>query len=268
MTRSRTDSALLFLTALLAGTFLGARDPGEMVRASLLSGFELESVATRGLSHLTAEEVARSTGLVPGTPLGEIDGSRVELRLLQHPWIRQVRVAPLPPGRVLVEVTERKPVALVPSGDPEQLWLVDGRGTPFAPAEETDTEGLPTLHLGGVEPGQPSALLHQGIRLCRSLEARGLPPARELWLETGDEGTRLALRGVPGQVVLGTGPFPPKLERLARLLSGAPGEVAKAARIDLRFGDRVVLRGSPSADGSEAAVARGAGARPERGRSG
>jgi hypothetical protein len=250
MTRSRTDSALLFLTALLAGTFLGARDPGEMVRASLLSGFELESVATRGLSHLTAEEVARSTGLVPGTPLGEIDGSRVELRLLQHPWIRQVRVAPLPPGRVLVEVTEREPVALVPSGDP------------------TDTEGLPTLHLGGVEPGQPSALLHQGIRLCRSLEARGLPPARELWLETRDEGTRLALRGVPGQVVLGTGPFPPKLERLARLLSGAPGEVAEAARIDLRFGDRVVLRGSPSADGSEAAVARGAGARPERGRSG
>ena len=138
MTRSRTDSALLFLTAIAAGAFLGARDPGEVVRASLLSGFELESVATRGLSHLTAEEVARSTGLVPGTPLGEIDGSRVELRLLQHPWIRQVRVAPLPPGRVLVEVTEREPVALVPSGDPEQLWLVDGRGTPFAPAEEAD----------------------------------------------------------------------------------------------------------------------------------
>jgi hypothetical protein len=41
--RSRTDSVLLFLTALAAGAFLGARDPGELVRASLLSGFELES---------------------------------------------------------------------------------------------------------------------------------------------------------------------------------------------------------------------------------
>ena len=83
-----------------------------------------------------------------------------------------------------------------------------------------------------------------------------------------DEGTVLLLRGVPGRVVLGTGPLPPKLERLARLLAEASDEVAEAARIDLRFGDRVVLGGGPSPDGSEAAVARKSGERPVRGRSG
>jgi cell division protein FtsQ len=266
--RSRTDSALLFLTALAAGAFLGARDPGELVRASLLSGFELESISTRGLSRLSAAEVARSTGLATGTRLAEVDRSLVEARLRQHPWIEQAHVAPLPPGRLLVEVIERKPLALAPSGKPPELWLVDAEGTPFAPAGESDGESLPTLHASDTTPGEPSDLLRQGIRMARSLEARGLPSVREIWFEAGDEGVVLRLRGVPARVVLGTGPFPPKLQRLARLLTEASDEVAKAARIDLRFGDRVVLRGGPSPDGSEAAVAREGGARPERGRSG
>ena len=141
-------------------------------------------------------------------------------------------------------------------------------GTPFAPAGEAEARDLPILHTTNAAPGEPSDLLRQGIRLTRSLEARGLPSVREIWLEAGDEGAILQLRGVPGRVVLGTGPFPPKLERLARLLTEASGEVAEAAHIDLRFGDRVVLRSGPSSDGSEAAVARGSGARPERGRSG
>jgi hypothetical protein len=256
--RSRTDSALLFLTALAAGAFLGARDPGELVRASLLSGFELESISTRGLSRLSAAEVARSTGLTSGTPLAEVDRSRVEARLLRHPWIRQAHVAPLPPRRLLVEVIERTPAALTVSGEASEPWLVDAEGTPFAPAGEADAGGLPMLHAGPATPGEPSDLLRQGIRLTASLEARGLPAV----------GTVLLLRGVPGRVVLGTGPLPPKLERLARLLAEASDEVAEAARIDLRFGDRVVLGGGPSPDGSEAAVARKSGERPERGRSG
>jgi cell division protein FtsQ len=266
--RSRTDSVLLFLTALAAGAFLGARDPGELVRASLLSGFELESISTRGLSRLSAAEVARSTGLAVGTRLAEVDRSRVEARLLSHPWIEQARVAPLPPGRLLVEVIERKPLALAPAGEPSELWLVDAEGTPFAPAGESEAEGLPTLHAADATAGEPSDLLRQGIRMTRGLEARGLPSVRAIWFEAEEEGVVLQLRGVPGRVVLGTGPFPPKLERLTRLLAEASGEVAKAARIDLRFGDRVVLRGGPSPDGTEAAVAREGGARPERGRSG
>jgi cell division protein FtsQ len=266
--RSRTDSALLFLTALAAGAFLGARDPGELVRASLLSGFELESISTRGLSRLSAAEVARSTGLTSGTPLAEVDRSRVEARLLRHPWIRQAHVAPLPPRRLLVEVIERTPAAVTVSGEASEPWLVDAEGTPFAPAGEADAGGLPMLHAGPATAGEPSDLLRQGIRLTASLEARGLPAVREIWFEAEDEGTVLLLRGVPGRVVLGTGPLPPKLERLARLLAEASDEVAEAARIDLRFGDRVVLGGGPSPDGSEAAVARKSGERPERGRSG
>jgi hypothetical protein len=192
----------------------------------------------------------------------------VEARLLQHPWIEQAHVASLPPGGLLVEVIERRPMAVVPFGEPSELWLVDAEGTPFAPAGESDAEGLPTLHARDVTPGEPSGLLRRGIRLAGSLEARGLPSLQGIWFEAGDEGVVLQLRGVPGRVVLGTGPFPPKLERLTRLLAEASGEVAKAARIDLRFGDRVVLRGGPSPDGTEAAVARESGARPERGRSG
>lgn len=259
--RSPTDSALLFLTALAAGAFLGARDPGELVRASLLSGFDLETVAARGASRLSAAEIARSTGLLPGLSLDAIDRERVEGRLRRNPWIREARVVPLPPGRVLVEVREREPLAVVALGTPPQDWLVDEEGTPFVQAADAGSEPLPRLHAGPIAPGEPNDLLRQGILLARSLEARGLPPVQQIWLEDGDEGAVLELRGVPGRVVLGTDAFPPKLERLARLLAGAPGEVAGAARIDMRFGDRVVL-------GRAGAVAHGSGARPQGSRSG
>ncbi|MEN8182652.1 MAG: FtsQ-type POTRA domain-containing protein [Myxococcota bacterium] len=237
--RSRADSVLLFVTALAAGAFLGARDPGELVRASLLSGFELESVAARGGSVLSASDVARSTGLRAGTPLAEVDPARVEGRLLQHAWIRDARVAPLPPGRVLVEVVEREARAVVLQGQPPVAWLVDETGEVFAKASPERAEGLAKIV---VEAGTEVTLV-DAIRLTDLLDRHDLPPAEEIRLgpDQAAAGVVLRLRGIPGRIVLGTGPFPPRLERLRLLLTGAPAEARAAARIDLRFGDRVVL---------------------------
>jgi hypothetical protein len=266
--RSRLDAALLFLTALLAGVFLGARDPGRVVRGWLLARFEVEALAARGLSWLSASDVARAAGLEPGLRLADVDPLRLEARLRAHPWIREAHVQPLPPRRLLVDVVERRPLALAAEG--AALAVVDETGEAFAEAPARLVDELPVLHLpASTAPEARAALRREGLRVVGLLAAHGLPPAAELWLGPGDgesEGVALRLRGSSARVVLGSAPLGAPLERLRRLLAQAPGEARAAARIDLRFADRAVLQGQ-ALDG-DGAVARGGARRPARGRAG
>jgi hypothetical protein len=249
--RSRLDAGLLFLTSLLAGVFLGARDPGRVVRGWVLARFELEAVAARGLSWLSPSDVARAAGLAPGQRLAEVDPASVEARLRAHPWIRDAQVQALPPGRLLVDVVERRPAALAAQGG--SLWVVDEAGEAFAEGPAGLAEELPLLHVpAGAAPETCAALRREGLRVAARLAAHGLPPAAEIWLGPGErgDGVALRLRGSQARVVLGTAPLEPRLAALARLLVQAPEEARAAARIDLRFADRAVLSGRP-ADGGE-----------------
>ena len=108
--------------------------------------------------------------------------------------------------------------------------------------------------LGLVEPELAplaAALERHGIRGVKAvLMARGAPellPALEL-----TSGVRVAL---------GAGDHDQKLERLAALLRARPAELAAAREIDLRFGDRMVLRGGPPSS-EEAGDAGGSGRPP------
>jgi hypothetical protein len=71
------------------------------------------------------------------------------------------------------------------------------------------------------------------------------------------------------RVTLGAGDLDGKLARLAALLAAGRPEVAAALEIDLRFGDRMVLRsGALPEGGSGVAAASGRSAPPRAGTSG
>jgi cell division protein FtsQ len=266
--RLRPSHALL-AAALLGGTVAGALGPGKPLREGLLSGFALERVASRGLVHLSPDEVARTACVAGGTPLLAVDPDEVEDRLRAHAWIREARVLRLPPGDLLLDVSERRPVALARIDGSDSLRLVDPSGLDFAPAPAGTTADLPLVHVSPGSDGDPQVLLRAALAAARSLREHGLPAPAEVWLEAGsDEGLALRLPGEPARVILGTAPWESKLERLARLRSAGLPEAASAVSIDLRFADRVVLRSDPPSQGGEAAEARGDAPPPDEDRTG
>ena len=97
-------------------------------------------------------------------------------RLERHPWIRRATVRREFPRRVMVEVAERQPAAVVLI---DQLYYVDRSGTVVALVGRDDTLDLPFVTgieaavLAGERPF-PRHAIRQALKLLQSMRAEGL----------------------------------------------------------------------------------------------
>jgi hypothetical protein len=174
----------------------------------------------------------------------------------------------LRPGRVLVAVEEREPVAVALLGNPPTRFWLDGEGVPFLPVGSDDAAGKPVV-VGSPDarPGEADARLAEGVALARAIAELGLPGVREVQVGRGVPEELPALSLLSGaRVLIGAGDHAAKLERLAALLAARLPELAAAREVDLRFGDRMVLRGGPPGPlGAGAAGASGGSPPPKPG---
>jgi cell division protein FtsQ len=217
----------------------------------------LQAICVLGAGRLPAEEIAARTGLAQGTRLLEISPREIEDRLRTDPWIREAHVMRLLPGRLLVEVAFREPVARVspPSrvdGAPVVLVDADGRavvqrpGEPIPPLPVIVSPRLPAA--GELAPGLGAAAAAVAA-LARSPFA-GANATYYLGAEADPNSLSFQLPPLSARVLVGTGDLDRKLARLARVVAGDATPARAAAEIDLRFADQAVLRGLPLPEGT------------------
>ncbi len=256
--RAATHSARsrwqLPLFALSLGLGIVITEPVQSLLLRLSAGEfgELEKIAIQGHVHRREAEIAAATGVLPGSPLAQVDPEQVEATLQGLDWIAEAHVARLPPGTLLVSITEREGIAvLADASDPDTWQLIDATGTPFAPPAAARIEGLPRLHsMRTLTPGEPHDALRTGLSLAGELAARAsatlsaLPGTPEIHMPTpgSREGWTLRFSDLPLEIVLGREQLIARLDRLETLVAGHVEEFERVERIDLRFADRAVLR--------------------------
>jgi cell division septal protein FtsQ len=211
---------------------------------------QLTRIAVLGANRLTPESVARATGVAPGAALSEVDEQDIEAMLIAQPWIEDASAARLPGGSLVVSVDERIPAATTLAGDAGQRFGVDASGHIFAPLEAGDLPHLVVRE--ALAPGSRDARLARAIEISAQLPERGLalPMEIEVAGEEDPSGFTLHFAGLDTEFVLGRDDLPERLDRLSRLLALRPAEVARAARVDLRFEDQVVLQKEAARNGS------------------
>ena len=229
----------------------------------------LDSIHVLGAERLSAAQVAEATGVERGAPLGSVDPRAVAARLAREPWISEARVLRLPTGRLLLDVTERVPVAVLDLGEGTSAF-VDASGTPFAsrvPDAPADAGALPRIvSATPVVQGEPSEPLAEAVRLAERLPALGLESPTEVSIAAADDPVGFALRlpSLPPRVVLGREDLDARLSQLAMLLESESDELAGTTELDLRFAGQAVLRSGQRPKGAaQAAAARGR-ARPSK----
>ncbi|MDT4942663.1 MAG: cell division protein FtsQ [Pseudonocardiales bacterium] len=96
----------------------------------------LSSITVKGTSRLSTGQVLAAAGVRPGVPLVEVPVGAVRGRVASLPLVAGVRVDRDWPNRLVIEVTERRPVAAVSSGGAagSEVVLVDSAGVAFAAA--------------------------------------------------------------------------------------------------------------------------------------
>jgi cell division septal protein FtsQ len=243
----------LFATSLFFGTLLASSVTTTLLQWWNEKPATLQSIAVQGSERLSSEEVARATGLARDRRLEEVSGPELTRRVTAHPWIREARVAVLPTGTLIVDVTER--VAQAVLRDDSGLHFIDAEGITFAVVHAADRQQAAALPLI-VGKGSNPASRRAGMAIAARLAELALPgfaqadaPHRGLALQVPQpdddrEGWILSLEAGP-RVILGsqdTAIVTTRLERLERLLKADLREIEASTTIDLRFAGQAVLR--------------------------
>ena len=108
--------AVVVLAALVAGAWA-------VTRSVVL---DVDRVRIDGVDEARAGVIRDSAGIAEGVPLVDIDVGAIEARLERLPWVKEADVDRQWPGTLVIDVTERTAVAMVPSGTGHALIDEDG----------------------------------------------------------------------------------------------------------------------------------------------
>jgi cell division protein FtsQ len=227
-------AVMIWMVASFAGVPAMARD--EIARLAHQSGFELQQAEVRGTRHLNELKVY-SIVFAGGNrdkamPFVDIDAIRD--RLMELSWVEEARVSRRLPDTVVVDIVERKPVAVL--AKPDRLVLIDSTGRELDPvAPENVGKRMVLSGPGaGAQIGALTALLDAAPALKGQIKAAEWIGNRR-WNLTFKTGQVLALPEGEDASAKALVTFA-QLDGRNRLIGG------KAVAFDMRAGDRIYLR--------------------------
>jgi cell division protein FtsQ len=211
--------------------------------------FAVTEIDVVGHERRTADVIAAESGVTAGANVFSLDLDGARARILADPWISQATLARRLPGTILIQITERKPAALVALRD---TYLATAEGEPFKKLEPGDPIDLPLvtgLRQEALDDDREGTMrtIRRAIDLAAEYEHGGLArrlPLEEVHVDT--DGTFAVVVGRGGlSLVLGGPPFRRKLDQASRVVAELDKRGAKADSIMLDNDsrpERVVVR--------------------------
>jgi len=129
--------------------------------------FGIRETQVRGCKELTEKDILALAALKPTQNLLAVNAGMIRDRVLKSPWIKEAYIGREFPERLIIEVHERTPIALLKKDD--GFYLMDEDGVVFKKLEKGDESDLPAL-----------TGCHRGERLNRRLLAKSLDLFRYL----------------------------------------------------------------------------------------
>jgi cell division protein FtsQ len=213
--------------------------------------FLLQTIDVYGNRRLSKEAILEHIAVRVGESIWNFSARKLQMRLDAHPWIQRATVERELPGRVVIRVTERNPIAIVRF---EELHFVDRRGHVLGPLGPEDSRDLPIIT--GLEEGANRAFapvaLPRMAQLLRWCERRGcIDDMSEVHIDR-ENGVTMFPMATKVAVQLGWGRWSEKLRRSARVFAAWEGQLDRLASIDVSLAGMVVVRvreGNPPAQG-------------------
>ncbi|MEB2285913.1 MAG: hypothetical protein B6D46_09630 [Polyangiaceae bacterium UTPRO1] len=215
--------------------------------------FAVTEIVMTPTTHVRSGALLEAAAVRPGMSLWRLDPEALAARLEAHPWIRRASVRRELPRRLIVDVAERKPVAILYL---DNLYYVDTTGLAFVRVGDRDPIELPFVT--GVEAAivaddRPFArhAIRQALRVLDLMHAAGLPfHVSEVHIER-EQGITVFPVAPRVALTFGWSGFKTKLARLERVLRDFRGRESQIREIDLTSGTAAVVRlRQPSAKGT------------------
>jgi cell division protein FtsQ len=211
--------------------------------------FRLREVEVKGSRKIPKETLLSLTAIEGMPNLFSVKLAAVVKRLESHPWIEGVRVRKVFPNKILIQVEERKPMAIIQL---EELYYIDTQGEIFSPVGDKDEYNYP--YLTGLtrqvlERDSPEAkqLILKALELLRTVEQEKVPPLddiSEIHMEKVF-GIQCFTKAEGVEIKMGWEDFGEKLKKLSLIWSDLRRRGFSATSIDCSDLKRMVVKKIP-----------------------
>jgi len=133
---------------------------------------EIKETSVRGLKELTEKDVLSLAEIKPGQNILAVNVDVLARRVAVNPWIKNVYVGREFPNRLVVDVRERYPIALVKQGS--EFYLMDSEGNVFKKLAQDDEVDLAIITGINVQDKTKSKLTLDTISLLKVFSGSNL----------------------------------------------------------------------------------------------
>lgn len=253
--RKRRNPLLALLRPLAFSLGLVAVPAAVVTWVATSPRFDLHHVdVDAATARISAGDLQGAVARFEGENLVLLPLRNIERAIRANPWVATVAIEKELPDRVHIEVTERRPVALMERGD--RLVYADEDGRPIAPVTPVIPEGRPDAArrtgLVVVSFAHPRLSASDGV--AGALEVAGeLGRVQPDWAAAlsrievlGEQDFRLHTDALRFPLLVTRGQVGPKVEKLKDLLPELDRRYPVIRSVDLRFSRRIVVQpGSP-----------------------
>jgi len=212
--------------------------------------FRVSEVAIIGLKHLKEDEILNALMIPPEASLLSLKSSQLAKRLESLPWIESSFVQLSLPNRVVVEVAEREPLAVIHS---EDFFLIDTDGKLVSRASSEQKQGFLLVEgFSGLSLKEGDSLPQEALKGLKALlsaleQSKSWLPLNSILQCRWNAETGFALYTARNSICiqLGWDGFNRKLDHLQRVF-GILEERAlwnSVIGIDLDYEDRAFIEG-------------------------
>lgn len=236
--RRRRSTVWLLARSLCLAVCLVAGPVGAVVWVAQSPRFRLSEVQVLGTERVATDRVAAALLPLHGRHLLALSLVDVQSRLLDNRWIEGATIQKQLPDRLVVEIHERRPVALLRRDD--QLLYIDRTGVVIAPY---DPAGPVDLVLLSTAPGA-ELRVEEAMELAGAL-ARSAPRwgAGLSEIEVLGEGDfRVHTSALPFALLVSTGEVERQIRKLERVLVHIVSRYQAVTAVDLRFSEQIVIQ--------------------------
>lgn len=129
----------------------------------------IKEVSVRGTKELTEQDILTLAKIKPQVNILSVNTEAVAKRISANPWVKQIYVGRELPDRLVLDVRERTPIALVKQGG--AFYLMDAGGFVFKKLSKGDEVDLAIVTGVNMQAQSQSVLLADALKLLETLSS-------------------------------------------------------------------------------------------------
>lgn len=133
------------------------------------SYFEIKEISVRGVKELTEKDILALAKIKSHSNILAVNTDAVAGRIAANPWVKHIYIGRELPNRLVLDVRERKPVALMKEAG--NFYLIDGGGFVFKKLSKGDEVDLAIITGVNVQSKVKTPLFTEALKLLEVLAA-------------------------------------------------------------------------------------------------